>query len=89
MSTYCKVEDASELLAAFELTGLDEVKAKYNDTGKLSTHFRCAQLCEPPYRWVHAPARMPVPHVHEVCDMHPQPRSSGIDLSFQLPGHDA
>lgn len=35
-----RVEDASELLASFELTGLDEVKAKYNDTGKLSTHFR-------------------------------------------------
>ena len=28
-------------LASFELTGLDEIKAKYNDTGKISTHFKC------------------------------------------------
>jgi hypothetical protein len=36
------VEDAKVPLASFELTGLDEVKAKYNDTGKISTHFRRA-----------------------------------------------
>jgi hypothetical protein len=36
-----QVEDAKVPLASFELTGLDEIKAKYNDTGKISTHFKC------------------------------------------------
>ncbi len=34
------MEDVTVPLAEFELTGLDEVKAKYNDTGKISAHFR-------------------------------------------------
>lgn len=36
-----QVEDAKVPLASFELTGLDEIKAKYNDTSKISTHFKC------------------------------------------------
>lgn len=32
----------SPLLAEVELTGLDAVKAKYNDTGKISVTFKCA-----------------------------------------------
>ena len=35
-----KAEDAVTPLAAFELTGLDEVRAKHTDTGKISAHFR-------------------------------------------------
>jgi len=35
------VEEAMVPLAEFELTGLDEVKAKYVDTCKISAHFRC------------------------------------------------
>ena len=35
-----QVEDATFPLASYELTGLDDVKAKYNDTGKISAHFR-------------------------------------------------
>ena len=30
------------LLAEFELTGVGAVKAKHNDTDKISIHFRCA-----------------------------------------------
>ena len=31
----------SRVLADVELSGVDAARAKYNDTGKLSVHFRC------------------------------------------------
>lgn len=31
----------SPLLAEIELTGVDAARVKYNDTGKISIHFRC------------------------------------------------
>jgi hypothetical protein len=45
-------EDAEKLppgydtpeLAAFEVTGVDAVLAKYNDTGKVNVHFRCVKM---------------------------------------------